>query len=281
MGREEPGRGGLRRPPKQPPGPARLGRTPPDGPGSGAPERPGLRPLEDQANTFADQGQAGRARALLAGPERAARDRLDVQLGALSDQLAGYARKSQQADQQQILHTLYTGWAIQAIVALLSLLVALSVARTTTRGVQVGLEDLQESASYFRPDVYQTPADYERAAGGLDWYARFDTLEPQTPRLLLAHNPDAAWLPGVRPLATLSGHTHGGQVMPLDWIARRLHRRLDRLLPPGSAVTWAGRRVVNGQDPDRQPGHGRGGPAAAPGARPGGGRRHTTLADSH
>ena len=111
----------------------------------------------------------------------------------------------------------------------------------------VGLEDLQESSAYFRPDVYQTPKDYERAAGGLDWYARFDSLEPQTPRLLLAHNPDAAWLPGVRPLATLSGHTHGGQVMPLDWIARRLHRHLDRLLPPGSAVTWAGRRVVNGQ----------------------------------
>jgi len=36
-------------------------------------------------------------------------------------------------------------------------------------------------------------------------------------------------------------------VMPLDWLARRFHRRLDRLLPPGSAVTWAGRRVVNGR----------------------------------
>ena len=111
----------------------------------------------------------------------------------------------------------------------------------------VGLEDLQESSAYYQADVYQTPEHYRQVATGLDWYARFDALEPHTPRLLLAHNPDAVWLPGIRPLATLAGHTHGGQVMLLDWLSRRFHRRLDRHLPPGSAVTWAGRQKINGR----------------------------------
>ena len=111
----------------------------------------------------------------------------------------------------------------------------------------VGLDDLQESPAYYRADVYQTPEQYRQAASHLDWYARFDGLEPHTPRLLLAHNPDAVWLPGRRPLATLAGHTHGGQVMLLDWLSRRFHRPLDRHLPPGSAVTWAGRRQINGR----------------------------------
>lgn len=111
----------------------------------------------------------------------------------------------------------------------------------------VGLEDLQEAQTYYQAGVYRTPAHYRQAASELDWYARFDALEPHTPRLLLAHNPDAAWAPGRRPLATLAGHTHGGQVMLLDWLSRRFHRQFHRLLPPGSAVTWAGRGVVNGR----------------------------------
>jgi len=109
----------------------------------------------------------------------------------------------------------------------------------------IGLEDLQESPSYFRADRYQAPGHYRQAASHLDWYAQFDDLEPYTPRLLLAHNPDAVWVPGRRPLATLAGHTHGGQVMLLDWLSRRFHRQLIRHLPPGSAVTWAGRRDVD------------------------------------
>lgn len=111
----------------------------------------------------------------------------------------------------------------------------------------VGLEDLQESPAYYRADVYQTPDHYRQAASELDWYSRFDGLEPHTPRLLLAHNPDAVWTPGLKPLATLAGHTHGGQVVLLDWLSQRFHRRLDRHLPPGSAVTWAGRQEVNGR----------------------------------
>ena len=111
----------------------------------------------------------------------------------------------------------------------------------------VGIDDLQESEVYFDPDAYKTPAEYKDAARQVDWYAEFDALEPETPRLVLSHNPDAVYLPGETPLAVLCGHTHGGQMMLLDWISRPLHRWIHPHLPPGSAVTWAGRRRVEGR----------------------------------
>lgn len=130
-----------------------------------------------------------------------------------------------------------------------------SVLRNQAAAVQVGaqrllvigMNDLQEAPSYYQGETYQPPDHYRQAAAHLDWYAHFDTLEPQTPRLLLAHNPDAVYLPGHRPLATLAGHTHGGQIILLDWLGRAFHRQLNRHLPPGSTVTWAGRRVVAGR----------------------------------
>ncbi len=109
----------------------------------------------------------------------------------------------------------------------------------------IGLDDLQEAESYYRAERYQTPAQYKQAAEGLNWYARFDDLEPNTPRLLLAHNPDAVHLPGSKPMAVLAGHTHGGQILLLDWISRPFHRLLNHHLPPGSLVTWAGRQTIN------------------------------------
>jgi len=111
----------------------------------------------------------------------------------------------------------------------------------------VGLDDLQQSPSYFREGSYKTPDEYRKSASKIDWYARFDDMEPETPRLLLSHNPDAVYLPGRKPLAVLSGHTHGGQMMLLDWFSRPLHRWIHAALPPGSAVTWAGRRIVAGR----------------------------------
>ena len=112
----------------------------------------------------------------------------------------------------------------------------------------VGLDDLQEASTYFQQDAYNSPAQYRQAAQQLDWYAQFDDIDPNTPRLLLAHNPDAVHLRGRKPLAVLAGHTHGGQIMLLDWVARPLHRWIHRQLPPGSAVTWAGRQTVNGRE---------------------------------
>ena len=111
----------------------------------------------------------------------------------------------------------------------------------------VGLEDLQESPAYYDPGRYLPPAHYKEAAARMDWYQKFDTVQPDTPRLVLAHNPDALFLPGRMPLAVLCGHTHGGQIILLDWVSRPLHRWLHPHLPPGSAVTWAGRRTVAGR----------------------------------
>ena len=111
----------------------------------------------------------------------------------------------------------------------------------------VGLDDLQESPDYYDAGRYRPPAHYKDAAAKMDWYRLFDDAAPDTPRLLLAHNPDAVYLPGRKPLAVLCGHTHGGQIILLDWISRPLHRWLHPHLPPGSAVTWAGRRTVQGR----------------------------------
>ena len=121
---------------------------------------------------------------------------------------------------------------------------------TTVRGQRlqvIGLDDLQQSPEYFQENTYQAPADYRKVASKILWYSQFDTLDPQTPRLILSHNPDAVYLPGLKPMVVLSGHTHGGQLILLDWLSRPLYRWLHPGLPPGSAVTWAGRREVNGR----------------------------------
>lgn len=124
-------------------------------------------------------------------------------------------------------------------------------AQAVTAGGQrllvVGLTDLQEAPAYFQEGHYRTPEQYRQAADEIDWYAQFDDTEPDAPRLLLAHNPDAVYLPGRRPLVVLAGHTHGGQIMLLDWVSRRFHRQLNHHLPPGSQVTRAGRRETNGR----------------------------------
>ncbi len=125
-----------------------------------------------------------------------------------------------------------------------------TAAAVTMRGQRlliVGLDDLQEAPAYYDSKRYLPPAYYKDAAAQMDWYEKFDDLEPNTPRIVLAHNPDAVYLPGVRPLAVLCGHTHGGQIMLLDWVSRPLHRWLHPHLPPGSAVTWAGRRSIGGR----------------------------------
>lgn len=58
-------------------------------------------------------------------------------------------------------------------------------------------------------DLWEDEVCYERAVGG---------VEPEVPRVVLAHNPDVAEMiqPGTRVDLILSGHTHGGQVrLPL------------------------------------------------------------------
>ena len=122
---------------------------------------------------------------------------------------------------------------------------------TVTAGRQsvlvVGLDDLQEAPAYYSLGDYKTPNEYRTAAQTVDWYSRFDSAAPDLPRVVLSHNPDAVYLPGRAPLAVLAGHTHGGQIMLLDWISRPLHRWLHPHLPPGSMVTWAGRKTIEGR----------------------------------
>ena len=115
----------------------------------------------------------------------------------------------------------------------------------------------------------------------MDWYARFDALEPDTPRLLLAHNPDAVYLPGRKPLAVLSGHTHGGQIMLLDWVSRPLHRWIHPAPAAGQRRHLGGLPDGQWADTDCQPGHRRLGAAPAPAASPGSGCRDISVAGSH
>ena len=110
-------------------------------------------PLEAQAIALSEQGQGAKARALLAGPERAARDRLELQLDGLTGGLTAYAQQSQDAERREIGRTLLTGWSVQALFAALSLGLALFIARTTTRGVRRVLQadaDRRESEAVLR-----------------------------------------------------------------------------------------------------------------------------------
>ena len=111
----------------------------------------------------------------------------------------------------------------------------------------VGVDDLQNAATYYQQGPHIPAAQFREAAGKLDWYAAFDKHAPQAPRLLLSHNPDAVYLPGRKPLAVLAGHTHGGQLFFYDWLAPLLARWIHPFLPPGSFGTWAGRREINGR----------------------------------
>lgn len=67
------------------------------------------------------------------------------------------------------------------------------------------------------------------ALGGTNDYAcgapnvetAFKGVDPKTPRIMLAHNPDICeeWDRGARVDLALSGHTHGGQIKVLPWYA--------------------------------------------------------------
>lgn len=109
----------------------------------------------------------------------------------------------------------------------------------------IGLDDLQNAPTYYAPGHFIPSAQFRDAARQLDWYAALEAEGAKT--LLLSHNPDAAYLPGGKPLAVLAGHTHGGQVFFLDWLSGPLARWIHPLLPPGSFGTWAGRQHVNGR----------------------------------
>jgi predicted MPP superfamily phosphohydrolase len=107
----------------------------------------------------------------------------------------------------------------------------------------IGVDDMERSELY--PSSRKIPsADiFMNQSKKIDWYHEFDKVSPSLPRLLLSHNPDGVFMPGaVSPVAVLSGHTHGGQVLPL----RLWGKHFFNYMPRGSFVTWSGKRLIQG-----------------------------------
>jgi phosphomevalonate kinase len=117
-----------------------------------------------------------------------------------------------------------------------------------TKGSQelllIGLEELQSSPDYYdigrRASHYD---EYRQRVQKLDWYQQFDEVKPNHARVVLSHNPDSVYLPGKPPELVLAGHTHGGQLSLVNKFSHRLYGSV--IIPAGSFLTWAGRRLIN------------------------------------
>ncbi|MEI6478123.1 MAG: metallophosphoesterase [bacterium] len=108
----------------------------------------------------------------------------------------------------------------------------------------IGLNDLETDQGY-RESQAEYPAweEYSRRAASLSLYSQFDQVSPGLPRVILAHNPDAAYLPGKQPAdLVLSGHTHGGQTL----FHRLFGRYISHFMPQSSFIAWSGRKEVQG-----------------------------------
>ena len=110
----------------------------------------------------------------------------------------------------------------------------------------IGLDDLQVSIDYFQGKNQVPYKIFADRAKKLDWYQKFDTQPPEGVRITVGHNPDVIYLPGkIVPQLVISGHTHGGQFVFLDWLSKRFYRKVCVIVPTGSFVTWAGRRLLH------------------------------------
>lgn len=107
----------------------------------------------------------------------------------------------------------------------------------------IGLADLETHKKYVPNLKKLSPKAYIQNAKTIPWYQEFEKLHLGLPRILLSHNPDGVFLPGnPRPDLVLSGHTHGGQFLPLALMSRHLMR----IMPAGSFITESGRRLLEG-----------------------------------
>jgi predicted MPP superfamily phosphohydrolase len=106
----------------------------------------------------------------------------------------------------------------------------------------IGMKEIETAEGYaHHRHIIISPRKYRGRARKIPWYEKFDTQYKGLPRVLLSHNPDAIYMPGMpRPEVLLSGHTHGGQVCVLTWIG------LLRFWfnPHGSFQSWAGVRKI-------------------------------------
>lgn len=111
----------------------------------------------------------------------------------------------------------------------------------------LGLDDLQEVSGYRQSERYQSFTDFEREARKVP-LGPFANHPKTDLRIVLSHNPDGVLLNWPQePDLVLAGHTHGGQLCLVDWLAQPLHRLVYQVLPPGSFGTWAGDCWVEGR----------------------------------
>jgi len=100
--------------------------------------------------------------------------------------------------------------------------------------VVAGVDDLEQSPIYGIHKPWVPLSGYAKRCQKMDWYSGLDHIGPGLPRILLSHNPDGIHLPGVQPDVVLAGHTHGGRIFLVDWLARPLWRLIWKLLTVNS-----------------------------------------------
>jgi len=120
--------------------------------------------LEAKAITLEEKGQHPQAAAMIEGPGKSARYKLEIQLddlvgvdrqqGTVSPLgLVAYGRKAQKAEVAAAKRTLAVGKIVQGVILALSLLIAIAVTRSAALGVRAVLRaqgDLGESESRYR-----------------------------------------------------------------------------------------------------------------------------------
>lgn len=122
-------------------------------------------PGEARAIALSHLGRGWEARALIESQGKADRDGLEIKLNDLMGVnptqepdaaprgLVAYRTKVEQAEAQRTRHTLAVGWAVQGIILVFSLLIAVVVTRSAASGVHATLraqDDLRQSAARYR-----------------------------------------------------------------------------------------------------------------------------------
>jgi predicted MPP superfamily phosphohydrolase len=118
---------------------------------------------------------------------------------------------------------------------------AVSVQLPHANFLLVGADDLETTSKYHAKNTFPSPQEYALRAKRLTFLEKISDHKSDLPIILLGHNPDSVYLPLYKqPFLALAGHTHGGQVIFLQWFTRILYR----FLPQGSFTTWAGRKKI-------------------------------------
>ncbi len=101
------------------------------------------KPLEDQAMQLAASGRRRQAQALFASRYAASHGQLDLDISDLVDHLNQYQSVSEAVEIRAAHEAVLGGWAVQALIVAISLLVACRISRITSTGITqvVGAEE--------------------------------------------------------------------------------------------------------------------------------------------